>query len=262
MEKVKVFLSDPQVLFREGIHFILSGEEEFDVIGETTSNQEAFTLIQANPPNVAILSILDGKFNGLEITRRIKRSLPSVSVILTMDKSDEDQLFEAMKSGASACLSKDTDPEELLNVIRVVAQGNQPITEALLIPGIASRTIIDFEDWAALSEQVDNLLANASPKESEILSSIADGNGIEQVAAKLDTNEEVVRRNLKLLLNKLVANDQAQTLIEATQRSLPPMVRGGTKRGKASADYVTREEFNEFKEILMARIKSLIGELA
>jgi DNA-binding NarL/FixJ family response regulator len=55
MEKVKVFLSDPQILFREGIHFILSGEEDFEVTGETTSNEEAFTLIEANPPNIAVL---------------------------------------------------------------------------------------------------------------------------------------------------------------------------------------------------------------
>jgi len=54
MEKIKVFLSDPQVLFREGIHFILSGEEDFEVTGETTSNEEAFAFLEANPPNVAI----------------------------------------------------------------------------------------------------------------------------------------------------------------------------------------------------------------
>ena len=151
MEKVKVFLSDPQVLFREGIHFILSGEDDFEVTGETTSNEDAFTLIETNPPNIAVLNIQNGKFTGPEITRRIKRSLPSVSVILTIDKNDEEQLFSAMKSGASACLTKDTDPEYLLDIIRVVAQGSQPIIDALLMPGLASRVLIEFEDLASLS---------------------------------------------------------------------------------------------------------------
>src|SRR3972149_4476495 len=100
MEKVKVFLSDPQVLFREGIHFILSGEEDFEVTGEATSNEEAFTLIEANPPNIAILSMQNGKRKGPEITRRLRRRLPSVSVILTIDTSEEEKLFAAMKSGA------------------------------------------------------------------------------------------------------------------------------------------------------------------
>ncbi len=262
MEKLKIFLSDPQVLFREGIHFILSGEEDFEVTGETTSNEEAFTLIEANPPNIAILSVQHGRFNGPDITRRIKRNLPSVSVILTIDKSDEEQLFSAMMSGASACLTKDTDPEYLLDIIRVIAQGSQPIIEALLIPGLASRALVEFEDLAALSEQLDNLLASLSPKETEILNSIAAGNGIEQVAAKLDINEETIRRNLRLILNKLVANDQAQAIVEAAQRSLPSIIRGATKKGEPSGDYVTKEEFNAFKDSLTERLKAFIGELA
>ena len=69
MEKVKVFLSDPQILFREGIHFILSGEDDFEVTGETNNNEDAFKLIEANPPNIAILSMRNGKYTGPQITR-------------------------------------------------------------------------------------------------------------------------------------------------------------------------------------------------
>lgn len=262
MEKIKVFLSDPQVLFREGIHFILSGEEDFEVTGETTSNEEALSHIEANPPNIAILSIIDGKLNGPETTRRIKRNLPSVSVILTMDKEDEEQLFAAMRSGASACLTKDADPEYLLDTIRVVTQGSQPIIEALLIPGLASRVLVEFEDFTALNEQLDKMLASLGPKEIEILGSIAAGNGIEQITAKLDINEENIRRNLRMILNKLIANDQARAVIEAAQWRLPSIISSTIKKGMPSAEYVTKEEFNEFKESLMERLKSFIGELS
>ena len=261
MEKVKVFLSDPQVLFREGIHFILSGEDDFEVTGETTNNEEAFAFIEANPPNIAILSIKNGKLSGPEITRRIKRHLPSVSVILIMDTKDEEQLFAAMKSGASACLTKDTDPEYLLDIIRVVTQGSQPILEELLKPGLASRALTEFKDLATLSDQLDNLLPILTPKETEILGSIAAGNGVEEVAEELDINEETIRRNLRSILNKLIANDQARALIEAAQRSLPSIISGVVKTGRPAAEYVTKEEFNEFKETLMARLKSFIGEL-
>jgi DNA-binding NarL/FixJ family response regulator len=261
MEKVKVFLSDPQVLFREGIHFILSGEDDFEVIGETTSNEEAFSHLETNPPHIAILSMHDGKYDGPEITRRIRRSLPSVSVILTMDKSDEDQLFAAMRSGASACLTKDTDPEYLLDVIREVAEGRQPMIDNLLIPRVASMAIIEFEDIATLNKQLDNLLANLAPRESEILSSIAAGNAIEEIAAKLGVNDDVVRNQLRSVLSKLVSNDQARALIEASQRSLPSILSGAVKMKGVSGEYVTREEFNEFKDNLMERLKSFIGEL-
>jgi DNA-binding NarL/FixJ family response regulator len=262
MERIKVFLSDNQVLFREGIHFILSGEEEFEVIGETTGNEEACSQIITNPPNIAILSITDAKLNGPEATRRIKRNLPSVSVILTVDRRDDELLFAAIKSGASACITKDTDPESLLETIKTVNEGSQPVTEALLTPGIASKALAEFNDLATLSEQLDNLLATLAPKETEVLGNIATGNTLEQIAGKLNTDEDTIHRYLRTVLNKLIANDQARAVIEAAQRSMPSIITSVTQKGRPSAEYVTREEFNEFKESLTQRLKSFIGELS
>lgn len=260
MEKIKVFLSDPQVLFREGIHFILSGEEDFEVTGETTSNEEAFPLIEASPPHIAILSLQDTRTDGCEITRRIKRSLPTVAVILIIEKKDEEKLFHAIKCGASACLTKDTDPDYLLDVIRVVAQGSQPIIDELLIPGLASKALNEFKDVTAVNKQVDNLLADLSSKESQILSTITAGSNMEQVATKLDINEETIRRNLRMVQNKLVNNDQAHSVFEAAQRSLPILIRSKVTKDAAGNQYITRAEFNEFKESLMARFKSFISD--
>ena len=262
MEKIKVFLSDPQVLFREGIHFILSGEDDFEVTGEATSNEDAYSLIESNPPNIAILSQKNSKTSGYEITRRIKRNLSTVAVILIMENDDENALFSALKSGASAYLTKDADPDYLLDVARVVAQSSQPIIETLMIPGIASVALIEFKDLATLNEQLGNLLAHLSPKESEILESIAAGNGIEQITAKLSINEETIRRNLKMIQNKLIANDQSRTVIEAAHRSLPSIIAGAGRMESPSTEYVTKVEFNEFKDSLMERLKSFIGELA
>jgi len=261
-EKIKAFLSDPQILFREGIHFTLSGEDDFEVTGETTSNEDALAYLEANPPTIAVLNMKNGKLAGPEITCRIKRNFPSVSVILIMDSESEEQLFLAIKCGASACLSKDTDPEYMVNVMREVAQGGKPITQALLIPGVASKVLAEFEALSALSEQLDNLLARLSPREIEVLNLIAAGNGIEQVAAKLTSSEEDVRHQLELIASKLVANDQARALIEVTQRNLPSIIPGMAIAGKPATEYITREEFNEFKESLMQRLKSFIGELA
>jgi DNA-binding NarL/FixJ family response regulator len=260
MDKVKVFLSDPQILFREGIHFILSGEEDFEVTGETTSNEEAFNYIDANPPNIAVLSMRDKK-SGPEITRRIKRSQPAVAVILTTEKRDDEQIFEAIRSGASACLTKDTEPEELLDIIRVVSQGSLPILEELMTPGVATLALAEFENLKDVNERMENLLARLNQKESQVLSLFASGSSIEQVAAKLGAGEDAVRHHLRQVLNKLVANDQAEAVIEATQRSLPPLMRPLKKDGRA-VDYVTRAEFNEFKDTLMERLKSLLGGLS
>jgi len=260
MEKVTVFLADWQVLFREGIHFTLSGEEDIDVIGEATDNEEALNSIEANPPRVAVLNADRGKPSGIDVTRRIKQNLPSVSVVLVLDSDNEEQLFSAMKSGASACLTKDIDPDELVSIIRKVAQGAYPISEALLKPAIASRVIDEFEDFAVISKEAGNLLARLTPREGEISRHIADGNSIEQLTQTLSINEESIRQHLEHMLTKLVANDHNREVIEATQSILPAII-SRAKPGKPAAEYVTKDEFTEFKQGITERLKSLFSGL-
>lgn len=256
MERIKVFLSDPQVLFREGIHFTLSAEEDLEVTGETTNNEEAFAFIKANPPNIVILNMENDKLDGPTVTRRIKRNLPSVSVMLVTDKDEEELPFLAVKCGASAYLTKDIDPEHLLDLIRVVSQGGQPIIEPLLMPTLASRIIKEFEALSPLSEQLGNMLARLSSREAEILDSITAGNDIGQIATSLNCNEETIREILRSVVSKLVANDQAQTVIELVQERLPSIALGVDP----AARYVTKREFNEFKETLAKHFRSLISE--
>jgi DNA-binding NarL/FixJ family response regulator len=250
MKRIKIFLSDPQVLFREGIHFILSGEDDFEVTGEGTGNEEALSHIEANPPNIVILNVEDKKLGGLELVRRLKRRFPSVSAIATIERQDEEQLFEALRSGASAYLTKDADPERLLDTVRVVSQGNLPIMEELLIPAIAARTLVEFEDNAALNEGMDNVMAGLDTKEMQVLNTIATGNTIEQAAAKLNTDEESIRANLKLVLNKLVANDQTRAVIMTVERSLPSVIDTSGRSPRFYEEYLTREEFDKFKDSL------------
>ena len=261
MEKIKVFLADWQVLFREGIHFILSGEEDFEVIGESTSGEEALNFIENNPPKVAIFNVDRGKPSGVEIARRIKQNLPSVSIILIMDRYNDEQLFAAIKSGASACLTKDMEPDELLHNIRKVAQGDHPISQALLTPEIASRVVDEFEAFSTIDEEMGNVLAHLLPAEDEILHHIASGSLLEEIGKVLGVNEESIRQHLDVILNKLVTNERSRALIETVQSNLTSAlsrVKGG---GRPAADYVTREEFLAFKEDLRERFRSLTGEL-
>ena len=258
MEKVSVVLADWQVLFREGIHFTLSGEEDIEVTGEATTNEEALNLIEGNPPTVAVLNVNHSKPSGIEITRRIKQNLPSVSVILIMDNDSEEQLFSVIKCGACACLTKDIDPDDLVNIIRQVAQGGHPITEALLRPGIASRVIDEFEAFSIISKQVDNLLARLSLREAEILRQVADGSSSEQAVQTLGINEETIRQHFNLILTKLVANDHNREVIEAAQSNIAlTIVKQGLRSQQAGkSEYVTKDEFTEFKESIGERLKS------
>jgi len=261
MEKINVFIADWQVLFREGIHFTLSGEENIGVVGEAADNDEALAFIEANSPDVAVLNIDQGKVSGIEVARHIRHNMLGVSVVLIMDSEDEEQLFSAIKSGASACLTKDTDPDDLVDTVGKVAQGICPLSGALLRPGIASRVIDEFEVLAVIGERLNNLLARLTPREAEVLHQIADGSSSEQVSQALGMSEQAVRQQLELIRTKLVANDQNREVIEAAQSDLLSMIPGDGLTGKPAVEYVTKDEFTEFKESLRERFKAFAGEL-
>ena len=208
MKKLRFFLADCQVLFREGVHLALSGEEKYEVIGEATTNEKALALIKQNLPDIAILNAGCGSLTGIEITHRIKQNLPSVAVVLVMDSYNDEQLFAALKSGASACFSKDIEPDELLTTIRKVVQGEYPITEGILQPVVASRIIKQFKVPSQSNKEADTLLAPLSPLESQILQLIVNGNRLEEIVRELNITEDTVKQRLYIILGKLVANDR------------------------------------------------------
>lgn len=259
MEKISVFLSDWQVLFREGIHFTLAGEEDFEVIGEATTNEEALNLIEKNPPKVAIFNANMGKPSGIEITCRIKRNLLPVAIILVMDRYSDEQLFPAVKSGANACLTKEASPSELIDIIRKVVQGEYPIIESLLKPEIATRVVDEFEAFSTINKEIGNLLARLLPTETDILHHIASGNPIEELTKTLGLKEEAIRYHLNLILAKLVVNNRSREIFEIAQSNLSSIISKlikVTDQGSPT-EYITKDEFFSFKE----HLKALISEL-
>jgi len=262
---INVYLADKQVLFREGIHFTLSGEEDIEVVGETTDNEEALNFIETTPPNVAILNLSYGQPSSVEVTRRIKQTLPiSVSVILVADDENEENLFAAMKCGASACITKDIDPDSLLQTIRDVAKGNRPIMKAVFRPGMASRIMEEFEASSLIGQQINYTLARLTPREADILRRISEGNTGEQLITGLKINEEALNLHLSVIPSKLAVNDQSRNLIEAVQRNMPSLAQ--TKRPaekqpekRPEIQYITRDEFISFRDSLRERLGSLFS---
>ena len=255
MDRIGVFLSDWQGLFREGIHFTLSGEEDFEGIGETTSSEDALKAIEANPPDVAVLNTNHEKLDGIRVTGYLKRNFPSMATVLIMDNDNDEQLFHAIKSGASACVTKEIDPADLIDNIRAAAQGKQPISDALLRPEIASRVLDEFEEFTVIGEQLGNVMAQLTPGETEILHHIANGAPLDQIYQTLGIGEDNINRAFKTILSKLVANEQSKQVIAALPTGLPMSLQARLA-GQSSENFVTREEFSAFKDSIRERLKS------
>ena len=256
-----MFLSDWQVLFREGIHFTLSGEEDMDVTGEATSSDEALKAIQTNPPRVAILNAHHEDFAGIRVTRYLRQNYPSVAVLLIIDNQNEEHLFQTMKSGASACITKETDPADLINTIRVIAQRGKPIAEAILIPGIAVRVLGEFEQFNAMSEMVGNLLASLTQSEMEILRRMAQEGSIEQVSRALNMSRENISENLERILAKLVTNDHIRQVMAAAQDGRMANVFRARTAGQPAEEYITRDEFAAFRDSIWEHFRAAVDDI-
>ncbi|MCD6453558.1 MAG: response regulator transcription factor [Dehalococcoidales bacterium] len=257
MEKITVVISDWQVFFREGIHFILSSEDDIEVIGEATTNEETLALIEADPPAVAILDMGHSDVSGVEATRRIKRNFPSVGVILIIDDYDEEQLFLAARGGVNAYITKESSPDELVSAVREVTQGNCPISKVLLIPDIASRVLDEFREFPLMEGQMSSLLARLSPMENELLHHLTQGASSQQVAQVLDIAEPDILHHLGIILSKLVTNRRNLEMIETAQSSLRPI----SGVSKPTMGYITRDEFASFKQDLIARLETFISRI-
>lgn len=238
MGKTDIVISDWQILFREGTHFTLAGEEDFEVIGEATDSDQTLALIEARPPDIAILNVGRDRRAGIDAACRIKRDFPSVAVILTDDSYSEERLFAVVKSGANACMYKDATPEELVRLVRLVNKGAYPVAEALLGPGIAALTIKEFETSTAAGEGLERLLAHLTPREMEMLRKATHNSPARP--SDDDPESQFVARSLENIRHKLVYNQQHCEVLKHAQAQLAVLAEsrpvGAKERHKTKKD--------------------------
>jgi DNA-binding NarL/FixJ family response regulator len=259
MDSINVFLSDWQVLFREGIHFTLSGEEDINVIGEATSSEEAMEFITGNAPHIAILNSNHSEFNGISLTRLIRRNMPKTSVILISDTGDTETYIAALKCGASACITKNIDPEEIVRLTRRIAGGASPISELLSGQDVARGVLEEFKKFDNLNKEMDGLLASLSEAEKEILKKLSDGSSIQQISSESGTGDEAIRHHLDNIVAKLVKNTHDRELIETAQAKVTALLTRAVKRGKNEPEYISREEFETFKESIRSQFRTFLS---
>lgn len=258
MRRISVYSADRQLIYREGMHFILTNLEDIEVIGEGTSSNEALNFIESHSPDVVILNINQSTPSGIEITRRVTQHFPSVAMILIMDIKDEECLFPAMKSGASACITRDIASDDLLNIVCYAGKGDKPIIKDLRRPTLATRVLAEFEALSIVDDEVIDVPGRLTLGEADILRRISAGNPGEEAAASLGLSEEALTVQLTAILSKLVANDRRQELIKTTQRYRQRVPQ--ELWDKSSTGYVTTSEFKEFKKGMEKRLNRLYAK--
>lgn len=208
---MKVLLADDHPLFLDGLEDLLVSHG-FEVVATARDGLEAVEKARALRPEAILMDIRMPRLDGLAAMRAIKAELPDVKiVVLTISEADDD-LFEAVKSGASGYLLKNQSADELLALLRELDRG-----EAVLSPGLAARILGEFGRQAnALEEK--RAPAGLSEREREVLTLIAQGLKYKQAAAKLFLSERTIKYHMGQILQRLHLKNRAE-LVEYVRRT-------------------------------------------
>jgi DNA-binding NarL/FixJ family response regulator len=207
---IRVLLVDDQRLVRAGFRSILDGEDDLSVVAEAADGREALQAAHDHHPDVVLMDIRMPVLDGLAATRHLLAD-PGVRtkvVILTTFDLDED-VYGALRAGASGFLVKDTEPEELIHAVRVVARG-----DALLAPSITRRLIAEFAARVtrpAPSPALDRL----TDREREVLSLVAAGLSNDEIASELTLSPATAKTHVSRIMTKTGTHDRAQLVVLA-----------------------------------------------
>ncbi|MEU6819661.1 response regulator transcription factor [Streptomyces atriruber] len=213
---IRVLLADDQSLVRAGFKALLDAQPDIGVVGEAADGDEAVRMVRELRPDVVLMDIRMPLLDGLAATRRItdEPSLGDVKVVMLTTFELDEYVFEAIRSGASGFLVKDTEPDELLRAVRAVVDG-----DALLSPGVTRRLIAEF---AARSKEpaAAGTLAGLTEREREVMALVGIGLSNEEIARRLVVSPLTAKTHVSRTMVKLNARDRAQLVVLAYESGL------------------------------------------
>ncbi len=207
----KLLLADDHRMLRDSLRRSLE-EHGFDVVGEAGDGEEAVRLAQALTPDVVLMDVSMPRLDGVEATRLLHRSLPSIPVVMLTMHADGDVMSRSIQAGAVGYLVKDCSTEEVAAAVRTAASG-----ESTLSPGVAS-TMLDEVHRSGGAGAADGHVISA--REEEVLQLVADGLSLPEVAARLYISVKTVKNHLASIYTKLEARDRTQAVLRAVRMGI------------------------------------------
>lgn len=217
---IRVVLADDQAVVRAGFRFLLEQAEDIEVVAEAADGPTAVELVRRHAPDVVCMDVRMPGGDGLAATREIVAAggaRPAVLVITTFDL--DEYVFGALEAGASGFVLKDCEPEELIDAVRRLADGQGLIDQA-----VTHRVITEFARRTAppAAPIGADLAAPLTAREAEIVRRLARGLSNAEIARELVVETSTVKSHLGRAMAKIGTRDRLQTVVWAYQNGLAP----------------------------------------
>ncbi|WP_166352815.1 response regulator transcription factor [Phytoactinopolyspora limicola] len=214
---IRVAVVDDQALVRMGLRTLLESEVDIELVGEAADGRAGIGVVREHVPDVVLMDIRMPGLDGLAALREITGdpALRAVRVVMLTTFELDEYVFDALRGGASGFVLKDAAPEELLQAVRVVADG-----ASLLSPSVTRRVIDRFSGHGTAAPVSHPELHRLTEREREIMAWVATGRSNDEIAADLVVSPATVRTHVSRAMVKLNARDRAQLVVFAIQSGL------------------------------------------
>lgn len=211
---IPVFLADDHAIVRDGLRVLLDAQEDIKVVGDAANGRQAVLQIEKLRPQVVLMDIAMPELNGLEATRQILTSCPSIKVIILSMHSTTEHILQALQAGARGYLLKESAGVEVIEAVRAVYSGRRYLSHKI------SEKVID--DYLRQSETAldQGPLDPLSPREREIFQLVVEGKSNPQIAEILVLSPKTVETYRSRMMQKLAVDDLASLVKFAIRHGL------------------------------------------
>jgi len=209
-QPVRVLLAEDHEMVSEAMRIMLELEPSVEVVGEAANGEEALSLSQSLNPDLVLMDIRMGGMDGVEATRRLGAICPEIPVLILTGFAEDRYLLQAVEAGARGFMLKDATQYELIDAIIRVAGG-----ESMVSPSLLRRLL---EMFARRNGEGRKIQDDLTPREMEVLQSLAKGLTNERIANELSISKKTVKTHLGSIYGKLEVECRSQAILHAIRQ--------------------------------------------
>lgn len=210
-DSIRLLIADDHAIVRRGLRSLIASEPGMELIAEAENGEEAVQKALSLQPDVILLDMVMPKMDGLQAIQAIKQKMTEARILVLTSFAEDDKVFPAIKAGALGYLLKDSSPDDLVEAIRDVYQG-----ESSLHPIIARKLIRELNEPSDLPPTPEPL----TNREVDILKLVAQGMSNQEIANQLVLSEWTVRTHVRNILAKLHLANRTQAALYALREGL------------------------------------------